>query len=185
MHGCGGKPSCRESPGAGWQQGPCCMCEVWAISSQLWSCSALLQMNVAESRVSIFIFIFNKAAGHCVLPVSMWHTAVLMVGLSRMFSFQCCIFFSCSFSFCSAAFSQISHAIDTSLSMLVNRSGRKKDIQFLLFNLFSKEQRTPRFLMGKAIFLQCSFCHASLKNVKEGEKKRKKPNKQQTRTFSS
>lgn len=101
-----------------------------------------------------------------------------------MFHFQCCIFFLfCSFSFCSDAFSHISHATDTSLSMLVDRSGKKKkrDIQFLLFNLFSKEQRTPSFLMGKAIFLQCSFCHTFLKNVVEEEKK-KTP---KTRTFSS
>lgn len=84
-------------------------------------------------------------------------------------------FLFCSFSFCSDAFSHISHATDTSLSMLVDRSGKKKkrDIQFLLFNLFSKEQRTPSFLMGKAIFLQCSFCHTFLKNVVEGGKKKK------------
>lgn len=36
--------------------------------------------------------------------------------------------------------------------------------------------------MGKAIFLQCSFCHTFLKNVVEGGKKKKT---QKTRTFSS
>jgi len=50
----------------------------------------------------------------------------------------------------------------------------KRDIQFLLFNLFSKEQRTPSFLMGKAIFLQCSFCHTFLKNVVEGKRNKQK-----------
>lgn len=92
------------------------------------------------------MFIFNKAAGLCILHAVTYSCinggSFQNVSLSMLY-----FFLFCSFSFCSDAFSHISHATDTSLSMLVDRSGKKKKgiSSFSFLICFLKNKELPAF----------------------------------------